>query len=134
MAHKDVYIEFVIDGVGYKAVGFLKDGEEDPNRYTVRLRHAFERVDGVVESDEDWERIHRNHKQLPDELFQFHILWTKRPDVNLRGELDGNYSFLRQRTSCREWSSSWVGDEWQGDWYGPSCPCSTGDLILCRDS
>lgn len=110
--HKDICIRFEIEGVRYKAVGYLERGvtsimAEEVCRRATKL---------VVTSEVDWKRIHCNRRKLPDELLKFSYLLTNR-----RGN-DG-ISIL-QRVS--------------GEWRNYTRPlrenCNRRGLILCRDA
>ncbi len=69
-AHKDIKIQFEIDGRRYEAVGFLNEGER-----SVAGNELLLRVNGVI-GKEDVEFIAKHRRKMPMKSLRYYTLLT----------------------------------------------------------
>lgn len=70
-AHKNIRIQFEIEGRRYEAVGFLNEEEESVNGNEMFARTANENGGAIV--GEDYEDISKHRNELPTELRGYYL-------------------------------------------------------------
>ncbi len=121
MAHKDIRIQFEIEGRRYEAVGFLDENEPSGvNGYEMLKRTAEENGGAIGDKDEVFLSEHRDQILSRDCMEGYRLVTGKHCPSDLQRV---SYFTFVHNSRCRGWYQNWDCLRWH---YG------INDLVVRR--